>query len=508
MKVSADAGRHWQVIALVAGAVAAATAALWPAVASLAGDWLAIHDYRHGFVIAPVAIAWLFAVVYRVRLLPIRISPTGSALLAGALFAWLVALRANSDIAIEALFPPVVWLTILAAAGWPLAREAIAPVAYLYFAIPVWEFLLPTLQWLSVSVVESALALTGVPAEVREYHVALPAGSFAIIEGCSGKRYFIVALAISVIAGVFQQSRGWRMAALVAAGGLLALVANWIRIFVVIVVGHATDMQHYLVAVEHQTFGNVIFVALLAAIYCCARWIAPSGPTGSDRSGSRAALPPQHNAPVARTVAAPFLLLGMTAILAQAPAEALSTTPQALGPLPFVADRWQGPLPGSALWSPRFIEPDAERRASYRDEDGRSIEVYLNFYRTQRAGKELVYYQNSLLAPGSWSRSWPQRMALLDTAREPPLATLEARSPDGQRWLVAYVYKVGGWTTVRGPLVQTAYGLQSLMGPVPSGTVSLTVQCAENCQDARALVRVFWQEMSGSLLGMIPDDAT
>ncbi len=496
-----------RVVALVVVAIAAATAALWPAAASIAGNWFAIRDYQHGFLIAPVAVGWLLATALRWRAAPIRVSAVGSTLLAGALAVWLVALRAHSDIAIEALFPAAVWLTILAAAGWQIARACAAPVGYLYFAIPVWEFLLPTMQWLSVHVTEAALGLAGIPAEVSEYVVTLRSGSFEIIEGCSGKRYFVVALAVSVIAGVLRHLRGWRLVTLVALGGVLALFANWLRIFVVIAAGHATDMQHYLVAIEHQTFGNVVFALLLVGIYAAAWMVAPR-PAGRNRTRSA----PGGNwhtttAAVSAAVTVPFLLLAAAAVMVRAPV-AIAAMPQtALAPLPVAAGAWQGPMPPLPAWSPSFVGPDAERRASYLNANGGAIQLYLNLYRSQQPGKELVYYENSLFSPGTWSRVWPERTGRLEVSGAPALAAAEVESPVGQRWLVAYVYQVGGLTTTKAPLAQASYGLLSLIRPAPAGIVSLTVQCAENCQKAQALVRLFWQDMSTSLLGMIPDDA-
>lgn len=492
--------------ALVAIVVAAATAALWPGARSIGGNWLEIHDYRHGLLIAPIALAWLLRVAYRASSQQIRVSPVGCVLLAGALLLWIVALRANSDIGIEALFPPIIWLAILAAAGWAIAREMIAPVAYLFFAIPVWEFLLPTLQTLSVNATEAALAWTGIPAEVSEYLVTLPSGSFEIVEGCSGKRYFVVSLAVSVIAGALQHLRGWRFALLVAAGGVLALVANWLRIYVVIAAGHATEMQHYLVAVEHQTFGNVIFAALLIVIYLVTRLLARGVPQPVHPT-ARPVLERQWRLGLAGAALAPILLLAAAAGLIHAPPAVSGAPAIQLGHLPVAAGRWQGPLPPGNAWSPRFAGPDVERRASYRRGQGAVVEIYLNLYRWQQPGKELVYFENSLLAPGPWLRHWPAHTSFLDFTGAPGLAVLEAQNADQQHWLLAYVYKVGHWTASREPVAQASYGLQSIFRPVPAGIVSMAIQCGENCEEAQALVQDFWQEMSSSMTGMIPDDA-
>jgi EpsI family protein len=298
------------------------------------------------------------------------------------------------------------------------------------------------------------------------------------------------------------------MSMLVLAGGLLALAANWLRIFVVIYAGYATEMQHYLVAVEHATFGNVVFAALLAAIYVASRLLAPGGVRQSAGPSPRVSSAAGAQQEWRAALLAPFILLAAAAALAYAPATERTSVIPDLGHLPVAAGRWQGPLPPVVAWSPRFAHPDWERRARYQTATGGTVEIYINFYASQDDGRELAYYDNSLLAPGFWSRSWPLETRVLDADGAQTLATMEALGPFGQRWLLAYVYKVGRWTTVREPLAQVGYGLQSLLHPVPAGVVSLTVQCNKNCQEARALVQDFWQEMSSSLLGIIPDEST
>lgn len=507
MSAVAASPPRYRFAVLMGVVVAAAVAALWPSIASLVGNWLEIHDYRHGFLIAAVALAWLLRVVHRQDAPAPQSSLTGSLLLTVGLFFWLVALRANSDIALEVLLPPILWLTILAIAGWTVARAAIGPVAYLYFAIPIWEFLLPGLQWMSVTVTEAALAAAGVPAEVSEFSVTIPSGSFEIVEGCSGKRILVIALAVAVVAGVLQHLRGWRLAALAAVGGLLALVGNWIRIFVVIYAGYVTEMRHYLVANEHQSFGNAVVLVLLVVIYLISRLIAKSAPADEPALASSAKAHSGQLPMLKQGVGTTCLLLGVTAALTHAPPALWGYRSFDLGRLPVATGDWEGPLPPLTAWQPRYLEADAQRRAAYRTPGAQIVEVYVNLYREQRNGRELVWYGNTLLAPNHWSRSWPFSIAVLDRGTAPRMVALEAQGPHKQRWLIAYVYKIGAMTTIREPLAQAGYGIQSILRPVPAGVVSLAVQCSQNCQEARAFVQTFWDDMSGPLLGMIPDDS-
>lgn len=484
-------------LALVLGLLAA-----WPSVWSLEETWRTIHDYQFGYLIAAVSVAWFARAAWSLRHEPARPSPAGTALLIASLAAWLIVFRANSLIAHQLMLPIVLWSACLALAGRRAAWAVWAPVAYLWFATPIWESLVPLLQQLSVSAVGLILGLLGVPAEISEFTVTLPAGSFEIIEGCSGKRYFMVTLALAVLAGAVHRLRGWRYAGYVALAGLVALIANWIRIVIVIYAGHTSGMQHYLVAVEHRTLGHVIFGFLILAVFLLASRLARPDDARAGRvldGGLALGDSKQHLWPVPVAI----LALGTVSLLGVAYAR-VAPDESTLGPWPLVTQAWQGPLPARPAWSPHYVGPSAERRAAYRSAAG-AVEVYVNLYGWQRQGRELVQYSNSLTAPGPWTRDWPHVSHAIEGGAW-PLAAYEATAADGSRWLVAHGYRVGPWSMTSDVAAQLAYGLRSIGGEAPSGVIAVAARCGENCKAAQALVTTFWDDMSEPIQGMLPDE--
>ncbi len=477
--------------------VAAALAALWPSATSVAVFWREIHDYDYGYLIAAVSAIWFAAEARRIPVADLRPDASGSLLLLAILFAWLVAFKANSLMAHQLLWPLAIWAAVNAGAGRAVALRLAAPIGFLYFGVPVWELLVPLLQRLCILVTESTLALAGIPTTVSDNLVTIPEGSFQIIEGCSGKRYFVVALAVAVLATRLFHLARRRGFALVAASAGLALLANWLRILIVVVAGHLSDMQHYLVAVEHLSLGNAIFVVLLAAIIWLARRLSRHRPAHGQAARPVAARGSPHRWPTVLT----FLLLGGTFAAAR-PVPALPGGEAALlGPLPIATGRWQGPLPASPAWMPSYVGASGEYRASYSSLAG-TVELYVNAYGAQQQGRELVQFANSLLAPGHWHRPWSQASQALSPRA--PIASFEAQSADGGRWLFAYLYDIGGWRTSREALAQLAYGLRALRAPVTAGLVSLAVRCQPDCGAARALATSFWDDMSAPILGMFP----
>ena len=117
----------------------------------------------------------------------------------------------------------------------------------------------------------------GVATQVDGHSVTIPEGTFSIVEGCSGKRYMVIGLAFATMAGVTHDVRGRGRIILLATATLAALVTNWLRVVVVIYVGHVSNMQNYLVAREHLSFGYALFIPLMAVIFLVARRLGHEG---------------------------------------------------------------------------------------------------------------------------------------------------------------------------------------------------------------------------------------
>lgn len=466
-------------------------AGLWPTAVSLARIWREMFDYHHGFVIAAIAIGWLWRIRREIDACSVRPARAALPAVAISLLLWAIGYRGNSELMQQILLPVIVILAVCAAAGWQVGRRVAAPIAYLYFAIPLWEQLLPFLQALTTAVAESVLGLMGVPTQVEGHHVTIPSGHFSIIEGCSGKRYLVIALAFAALAAAIERLRWRRTLVLLAVAAGLALLTNWLRVVTVIYVGHVTQMQHYLVAHEHKSFGYALFIPLLLGILWIARRIG-SGQTGE---------PSQQAAAVERRSwrADWVIVIGLAALPILVWARAPHEEPVArLAAMPIATGAWQGPLPAAGPWQPRFVNPAEERRAAY-GMGGQRIELYLNVYGVQTQGHELVFHRNSIAPIDRFTliRRLPARAAT-------PRAEIVAEG-SGTRWVVTQTYKVGGWVTASPGVAQLYYGLHALVRPVPAGTLAVASRCDADCNSAERAIDEFWREHSGELVALIPD---
>ena len=144
--------------------------------------------------------------------------------------------------------------------------RVIFPAAFLILIIPMWGPLAVILQSMSVNAVNFMMSFTGIPTYVEGNFVFIPAGVFEIAGGCSGLRYFIVSITISSLF-VFLHMKNIRNITLFIAVAIMgALITNWIRITLLIVIGQYTNMTSDLM-VDHNNFGWYIFIPFMVILF-------------------------------------------------------------------------------------------------------------------------------------------------------------------------------------------------------------------------------------------------
>lgn len=489
-------GRRVHASAWVFGPLALAAIALWPTMLSLVRIWGEMADYSHGYIAAVVVVVWLAQLRRKLELIVPRTSWIALSALAVALAAWLIAYRGNSELLQQLLLPLILFLAVMAAAGLRVATLVAVPLAYLYFAIPIWEYAVPFLQKLTAAAAERALAVLNVPASFAGPEVTIPNGKFTITEDCAGKRYLLVGLASAALSGVVQQLPTRRMLVLLAGAAALSLLANWLRVATIIYVGFITDMQHYLIAVEHVTFGWFVFLPFLASIFFLSWRLSRRGAavTADVVVGSSA------QAPGSRIVRLQTAALLFVTLLAGTGTPASTSSQATLDALPILTGAWQGPFPSSG-WQPTFTAALDQRQAAY-VLGGRAVHVYVNLYESQRQGRELVHYRNSILGVG-WSETGSTFVSQLDGA--PAAAKLSVvRDESGHAWVLTGFYNVDGLLIATPLMAQLAYGARALLRPVPSGVIALASPCQGDCAAAAKSVRALWRDTHSQLAGMLP----
>ena len=480
------AGVNTQLL-IVLGALALTALLYWPTSLEIVELWNNVdrRTYTHGWIVLAVSL-WL---IWRERdalaCTPLSPSILGGLLVLAGSFAWLVSHFAGLITPSMLALPPLALAAILAAGGWSLASRTALPVLFLYFGLPVWDEINTSLQAMTAHVNHWLTRLAGIPAVLEEYVIHIPAGWFEVAGGCSGLHFFIVAVAIATLDGQLNRASLRTRLLLVALAGSLAILTNWLRVFIVIAAGHVTDMQHFLVKVDHYYFGWVLFAfALIGYVYLAGRLSRaadkPAASPSSVHPGSSARVLPK--APVVLPLVAMALALGPLWLYVR------STQHDVREPLaaPALAG-WTGPELLISDWQPVFANADEEFKVAYRQEPAADVAVYRAAYHAQRQGKELRGYENTIVG-SNYSLESSGIVTLNVQGARIDITEQQVRAGDGRQLLIWSLYGVGGRPAAMNLRDQLLYGVRSLVDAPTASVAAFATDCHDDCAQARPLL--------------------
>ena len=459
--------------------LAVASLGMAPAFVSLWPKWWDSFTYSHGLLIVAISM-WL---LWRQRD-AINDAATEKgwwaipALLA-ALFLWTLSFAASVAIGVEALLPAVLWLTVAAVFGLKLALCLIFPIGFLYFAIPAWDLINGVLLAATVSVVDGILDLLRVPAFMQGNNVQIPSGAFEIAGGCSGLHFFIVILAISALYGHLYYRRFLNKGLLFGIAALFALLTNWLRVSTIIIAGHLTEMQTFLVKVDHYYFGWVLFGLMLIPFFYVARSIElrDSSVIPSPNSESPAASSAQARGNTGLIAGNCVILLLPVLVWGQAlTRQATSVTIE----LPTIAG-WNGPLSTDTSWQPHYPGASGEAMAAYR-QGSIEIDVYANWYVNQTQDRELIGSGNDIAGRSTWRKAeFGAASIVLDSARQADVREIILQSSRHGKRLVWYWYQAEARSLVSPVKAKLWQGWQAMLGDGGAGLVAFSMACVSDC---------------------------
>ncbi len=501
MPFSASRHRH----ALLAfGLILAVLVVYWPSATGMWAFWMQPDGaYKYGLLVTALSIWLLLRSRNAFAAAPVKPNPwVIPALLlvsAGTMLFW----RAGIETLQLALLPPLLLLAVFGALGAPIARIVAFPLGFLYFAGPGWGLLAPALQRLTFYGVSVIAALIKLPARFSGDVVTLPGGAvFEIGSKCSGVDFLLVGLAVSALIGELERGSLKRRAWLMVFMGGIAIVGNWIRVLLIIVIGYASHMHNALATSEHLFFGWIVFATLLLMFL----WLVPRKTSlGSERGNEATSFAFVHTGHTGRgtalaAVAALVLFPGWVYAMAltQGPnGSAMKIVlPQAQAP-------WRGPFAANdPIWLPQFVGAHTERQFTYEGSDGHSVEVAAIGYVRQEQGRELLNAEHSLAGKaGSSAIAYGTA-----TAGGQRFLELTAEDAAGHRSLIWSSYDIGGRRFATPLYSQLWYGLEALIRPPYSVLYAFRTSCQPSCAAARSELESF-VECSGGRLSVATHDS-
>ena len=325
------------------------------------------------------------------------------------------------------------------------------------------------------------------PVLFESNRVHLPSGSFEVAGGCSGLHFLIAALAIAALLGELNGDTPRRRLKVMVLAAAMSVLMNWLRVFSIVLVGHLSQMQNYIVAKSHYGYGWVLFAIMMAVFLYIERripWETVPVP---------AAAPPAQSV---RQPAGAVLGLALLALLLPPLWQSLAARPAPLpagAVLPTPAGWQPVPVPVIDPWRVMFEGIDEQQQQSFSSSAGQRVDVYLGYYIRQDLTHKFAGYHNSPFVDAQVL----QNSAELWQGQ--PVQLQQVSAPGNVLWLLAVQYQVGDRLYASPLQGQLGYALQSLTGGrSPLSTVRiLRAPCGADCETATQLLRGFHASLVG-----------
>jgi exosortase A len=366
---------------------------------SIVRIWERSETFAHGFVVVPIFAYLIWRDWAALARLPIRPFWPALAGLVVAGAAWLAgdagSVLALSQFAIVAMVPLLIWALL----GTAVVRELAFPLAFLFFAVPFGDFLVPTLIDWTAELTIVALKLSGVPVFREGAHFQIPTGRWVVVDACSGIRYLIASMMVGCLYAYLTYRSLRRRLLFIGFSILVPIVANWLRAYMIVMIGHLSGNK-LAVGVDHIIYGWIFFGVVMAFMLLVgSRWREDLGERPASTPSAASSLGVGWR-PDARFVGMVVAVLVLVSIWKPVDAMLESSNGVGRGALAAIdgANGWTEDHGLISSWQPEFRDPTFLRHQTFL-KDGRRVGLYVGYYRHQSQGSELIGWHNEMVTP-------------------------------------------------------------------------------------------------------------
>jgi len=388
----------------------------------------------------------------------------------------ILAIKTIKLLAILAALP--VFLAVVL--GGKSLRFTLIPTLIIGMALPATYLAIPLLQKLTVIANTYLVKQVGMTAYIEGAYIHLTSGVIWVKNGCSGHKYFTSAITLALIMISLDRFTKPRAFVIMALALGLSLLANWIRVFLLVLVAYRTSVDHPLIH-DHDNFGWVVFGIAMIPLFLYWRNCPPLQQEKSETTPTILHSPPQKLA-----------VYGLAGVLIMifplAVSSRLRQTDAAHYP-PLEASsflsNYQAIDEQPPPWQPLYKGADYSMRLTHKT---KPIILAIDQYNQQGKNKELDNSENKIFAKG-W-RELSNAPFLIPLNQKEPLRAISksARHYRHGTYVVLYWHSVNGAAV--SPGFRSKLQLLSKLGnnKAPDYLFALASRCGENCEQALALL--------------------
>lgn len=372
--------------------------------------WWRSETFTHAFLVAPISF-WL---IWEKRKVLARFQPQPALWLALPLlalaFAWLLGELAAVNAVTQLAFTAMLILAVPLVIGIPAARQILFPLCFLFFAVPIGEFVMPRFMEWTAAMTVLGLRASGVPVYQEGLQFVIPSGRWSVVEACSGVRYLIASLTVGTLFAYLNYRSLKRRLIFVGVSIIVPVIANWVRAYMIVMLGHLSGNE-LAVGADHLIYGWVFFGIVIMIMFAIGmRWREDDDVADqmAETVAASAAANLKSHSTTQDFVMATLLALSI-ALLPYGSLKVLDAQNSGAAPVlstqALATGGWIRETQALSTWQPAFANPSITENASF-SQGARRVGMHIAYYRHQGYDRKLISSENVLVKSGD--ENWLQ----------------------------------------------------------------------------------------------------
>jgi len=439
-----------QHLCVLAALIAILIALYWKAVMSAVTVWWVSPTFSHCFLIIPVSAYLIWGKRHELMAMTPAVYPRALVLAVPVIAANFAGALASINEIVQLSFIAFVQVLALAILGPGVYRKILFASLFLFFLVPMGEYLITPLQRFTTWFIDIWLNLLGILHYTEGNVIQLANGTYQVAEACAGLRFLIATIAVGTLFVHFTFRKWTKIALFLVACVIVPIIGNGFRALGIVLLAHFSD-NTIAVGADHLVYGWGFSVAILAALMFVGMKFADKEEKDASAATPRAAPPPPRA----------FILTALAGLAAIAfvpgfeawRAEAATVDVAAFSRPPSISGWTMEPV--STDWAPVYASADASLTFAIRGGDAFAppVDVFVDYYGGEIEGRNLISSQNKMWNEDEWHPVLQDEVAAPLGHERVRFAEVEIATNATSR-LVWWTYRSAGRFTTSGLLVK------------------------------------------------------
>lgn len=456
--------------------------------------WTADNSiYSHGLLLLPIS---LYLIVREWKSTQNRISiqfrPISTVLLIGLSIIWFISEITHIQTASQVVFLFILCFYVASLLGMRSNFRLIFPILILLSAAPIWSIFSEPLQEPTAFAVNQLLKLTGYSSFQEGYLISIPEGIFEVGDTCSGLRFQIAAITATTLYVYTVRYSLFKSVVYVITASLIAFISNTIRIYIVVLAGHYTNMTHNLL-VDHIWLGWLVFACSFMCFIVLTGLLENKHENDDTLVVDNIKTINSNEVNITKSI---FLAFSIAAIASIGPIanyllntsiieNNFKTTDAQLN-----FDEWISIKPNNN-WKPIWLPSDFELLTSYTNDDNK-VDLFISTFFSQEQGREVINDMNRSFNDRKWRRiGGNHETVTIGDEKFIPIEEEVIIDTQGSKRVNWIWYYIGGMST-NNALSAKLYGITSVLKGRPDATVLIiSTQSNADIADMRSTLNLF-----------------